>query len=143
MAVLAQRERIEVSKGDVHMPLLDLFWTMLMFFLFFAWLMLLFRVFGDIFRSDDMGGGAKTLWTIFVILVPLLGVFIYVMARGGGMAERDLRQAQAAEQATQQYIRAAAGSTSSADELAKLADLRDKGILTADEFESQKQALLV
>lgn len=124
------------------MPLMDLFWSMLMFFLFFAWLMLLFRVFGDIFRSDDMGGGGKTLWTIVVIFLPLLGVLIYVMARGSGMTERDMKQAQAAEQATQQYIRETAGQSSSADELAKLADLRDKGVLTAQEFESQKQTLL-
>lgn len=124
------------------MPLLDLFWTMLLFFMFFIWIMLLFRVFGDIFRSDDMGGWGKALWTIFVIIVPLFGVLIYLIARGHGMAERQIAMAQAAEAATQEYIRQAAAPASSADELAKLAALRDKGVLTAEEFETQKTALL-
>ena len=124
------------------MPLLDLFWTFLMFFLFFAWLMLLFRIFGDIFRSEDMGGGGKALWTIFVIFLPFLGVLVYVIARGKGMAERDVKDYQTAEAATQQYIRNTVGSTSSADEIAKLAALRDQGVLTDAEFQSQKTALL-
>lgn len=126
------------------MPLLDLFWAMLWFFMFFIWLMLLFRVFGDIFRSDDMGGWAKAFWTLFVIVLPVLGVLVYVIARGQGMAERDISQYQAAEAATQQYIRdAAAGSTSAADELGKLAALRDRGVISNEEFEAQKAALLV
>jgi hypothetical protein len=125
------------------MPLLDLFWTMLWFFLFFAWLMLLFRVFGDIFRSDDMGGWAKAFWTLFVVILPVLGVLVYLIARGGDMAEREMSQHQAAEAATQQYIRETAGSTSAADELAKLAALRDRGVISNEEFEVQKAALLV
>jgi len=124
------------------MPLFDLFWSMLWFFMFFIWLMLLFRVFGDIFRSKDMGGWAKALWTIFVIVLPILGVLVYVVSRGAGMAERDVRDYQAAEAATQSYIREAAGSTSSADEIAKLAALRDRGVLSNEEFESQKAVLL-
>lgn len=124
------------------MPLLDLFWTMLWFFLFFAWLMLLFRVFGDIFRSDDMGGWAKAFWTLFVVILPILGVLIYVIARGGGMAQRDVREYQAAEAATQEYIRQAAGNSSSADELSKLASLRDEGVISNEEFQSQKARLL-
>ncbi|HET9261394.1 MAG TPA: SHOCT domain-containing protein [Acidimicrobiia bacterium] len=124
------------------MPLLDLFWTFLMFFLFFVWLMLLFRIFGDIFRSEDMSGWGKALWTIFVIFLPFLGVLVYVIARGKGMAERDVKDYQAAEAATQQYIRETVGSSSSADEIAKLAALRDQGVLTDAEFQSQKAALL-
>ena len=124
------------------MPLLDLFWTFLMFFLFFVWLMLLFRIFGDIFRSEDIGGGGKALWTIFVIYLPFLGVLVYVIARGKGMAERDVKDYQTAEAATQQYIRDTVGSTSSADEIAKLAALRDQGVLTDAEFQTQKAALL-
>ena len=124
------------------MPLLDLFWAMLWFFLFFIWLMLLFRIFGDIFRSDDMGGWAKAFWTIFVIILPILGVLVYVIARGKGMAERDVRDYQAAEQATQQYIKDVAGSSSSADELTKLASLRDQGVISSEEFEQQKARLL-
>lgn len=124
------------------MPLLDLFWAMLWFFLFFVWLMLLFRIFGDIFRSDDMGGWAKAFWTLFVVILPVLGVLVYVIARGDGMAQRDLRQYEAAEAATKQYIRETAGSTSTADELTKLAALRDNGVLSNEEFTAQKAALL-
>lgn len=124
------------------MPLLDLFWAMLWFFLFFVWLMLLFRIFGDIFRSDDMGGGAKAFWTLFVVVLPMLGVLVYVIARGKGMAERDLAQYQAAEAANKQYIQQAAGATSAADEITKLAALRDKGVINNDEFDAQKAALL-
>jgi hypothetical protein len=124
------------------MPLFDLFWAMLWFFMFFAWIWLLIGIFGDIFRSDDLGGGGKALWTLFVIVLPLLGVLIYLIARGHGMQERSIREAEAAEAATRQYIQQAAGSTSTADELAKLASLRDQGVLTAAEFEAQKTALL-
>jgi hypothetical protein len=125
------------------MPLLDLFWAMLWFFMFFIWLMLLFRIFGDIFRSDDMGGWGKAFWTLFVVVVPFLGVLVYVIARGKGMAERDLQQYQAAEAANQQYIKQAAGTTSAADELGKLAALRERGVISNEEFEAQKAALLV
>jgi hypothetical protein len=125
------------------MPLLDLFWAMLWFFLFFIWLMLLFRIFGDIFRSDDMGGWAKAFWTLFVVVLPVLGVLVYVIARGQGMAERDMQQYQAAEAANQQYIKQAAGTTSAADELGKLAALRERGVISNEEFEAQKAVLLV
>ncbi len=115
---------------------------MLWFFLFFIWLMLLFRIFGDIFRSDDMGGWAKAFWTLFVVVLPVLGVLVYVIARGNGMAERDLRQYEAAEAATQQYIRETVSSTSTADELAKYAALKESGVLSEEEFAAQKAALL-
>ena len=87
------------------MPLFDLFWTMLWFFLFFAWIWLLISVFGDIFRSDDMGGWGKALWVIFVVFVPFLGVFIYLIVRGGSMAERNMERAVANAQAQQEYIK--------------------------------------
>jgi hypothetical protein len=125
------------------MPLLDLFWAMLWFFMFFIWLMLLFRIFGDIFRSDDMGGWGKAFWTLFVVVAPFLGVLVYVIARGKGMAERDMQQYQAAEAANQQYIKQAAGTTSAADELGKLAALRERGVISNEEFEAQKAVLLV
>lgn len=121
---------------------MDLFWAMLWFFLFFIWLMLLFRIFADIFRSEDMGGWAKAFWTLFVVVLPVLGVLVYVIARGNGMAERDLHQYQEAEAATQKYIRETAGSSSTADELTKLAALKDSGVLTAEEFAAQKATLL-
>src|ERR1700722_20379529 len=96
-------------------PLLDLFWTILWFFGFFIWIWLLIMVFGDIFRSHDMGGGAKALWTIFVIVIPLFGVLIYLIARGGGMHERAAQQAQQQQQAFDTYVRQAAGTSNTAD----------------------------
>jgi hypothetical protein len=124
-------------------PLLGLMWTMLMVFLWVAWIILLIRIFGDIFRSDDMGGWAKALWSLLVLFLPFLGVFVYLIARGGGMVERDMKAAQASEAAFQDYVRqTASSSTSTADELVKLAELRDSGVLTAEEFEAQKASLL-
>ena len=126
-------------------PLMGLFWTMLWFFLWFAWLMLLFRVFADIFRSQDMGGWAKALWSIFVILVPFLGVLVYVIARGHSMTERDIAQAQQHEAQFRSYVQEAAGSGGgggTADELAKLADLKAQGVITDAEFAQQKAKLL-
>jgi hypothetical protein len=124
------------------MPLMDMFWTMLWFFMFFIWIWLLIGIFGDIFRSDDLGGWGKALWTLFVIITPFLGVLVYLIARGKGMQERSIRDAEAADAATREYIKQAAGTTSKADELAKLASLRDQGVLTPAEFEAQKAALL-
>jgi hypothetical protein len=124
-------------------PILGLFWTMLMLFLWVAWIFLLFRIFADIFRSDDLGGWAKALWSIFVVILPFLGVFIYLIARGDSMARRDVADAQASEAAMQDYIRQAAGTSASpADELAKLKDLHNQGVLTDDEFAQQKAKLL-
>jgi hypothetical protein len=122
-------------------PILGLFWSMFMFFLFFAWLMLLFRVFADIFRSD-MGGLAKGVWSIFVIVLPFLGVLIYLIAHGDGMSNRDIAVAQQNEAAFQSYVRQAAGSDSVASELSQLSDLRASGALTDAEFEAQKAKLL-
>jgi hypothetical protein len=123
-------------------PLLGLFWSMMIFFLWVAWIILLFRVFGDIFRNRDMGGGAKAFWSIFVILLPFLGVFIYVIANGKAMGERDIAAAQAREAEFQAYVRQTAGSSGAADELTKLAALRDSGALTDAEFAAQKAKLL-
>jgi Short C-terminal domain/Phospholipase_D-nuclease N-terminal len=124
-------------------PLLGVFWTMFMFFIWFAWIILLFRVFGDIFRNDDMGGLAKGLWSIFVLFVPFLGVLIYLIAHGDGMAKRRIRDVQESEAAFQDYVRQAAGTTGgTADELARLSTLRTQGVLTDAEFEQQKAKLL-
>jgi hypothetical protein len=121
-------------------PLLGMFWTLLWFFLFVVWIMLLFRVFGDIFRSGDMGGWGKALWSIFIIVLPFLGVFIYVIARGHGMFERDMKQAQAQQAAFDDYVRQTAGSSaaSTADELAKLSTLKEQGVITEAEFNALK-----
>jgi heme exporter protein D len=123
-------------------PILGLFWTMMIFFLWIAWIMLLFRVFADIFRADDMGGFAKALWSIFVIVVPFLGVFLYVIVNGRSMGKRDVAIAQQRESEFQAYVRETAGSAGAADEIAKLAQLRDSGALTEAEFAAQKAKLL-
>ncbi|HEX4161148.1 MAG TPA: SHOCT domain-containing protein [Acidimicrobiales bacterium] len=124
--------------------LLDLFLTMLYFFLFVIWIWLLITVFADIFRSRDMGGGAKTLWVIFVILFPYLGVFVYLIARGGKMHERAAAQAAQQQKSFDTYVRQTAGTegTDSASQLAKLADLKAQGVLTDAEFETQKAKVL-
>src|SRR5579863_6489362 len=119
-------------------PLLSIFWTMLEFFLFFLWIWLLIIVFLDIFRSHDLGGFAKALWVIFLIILPFLGVLIYLIARGGKMHERAAEQAQQQQKAFDAYVKQAAGSSSSVDDLAKLADLKSKGVITDAEFEAQK-----
>jgi type VI protein secretion system component VasK len=126
------------------MPLLDLFWTMLWFFLFIAWIWLLIAIVTDIFRSDDLSGFTKALWILFVIIVPWLGALIYLIARGGKMQDRAMRDATERAKAQRQYIQevASTSGTSSAEELTKLAQLRDSGVITADEFEAQKAKLL-
>jgi ABC-type multidrug transport system fused ATPase/permease subunit len=123
-------------------PLLGLFWTMLWFFLWIAWIMLLFHVIVDIFRSD-MNGFSKALWAIFVIVIPWLGVLIYIIANGDMMAGRNLAAAQQRQDQMNDYIRTTAGSGGgTADEIAKLAGLRDQGALTEQEFAQQKAKLL-
>ena len=124
-------------------PLADLFGTMLGFFVLIIWFWLLIIVFSDIFRSHDLGGGAKTLWVIFVIILPFLGIFVYLIARGGKMHERAATQAAQQQKAFDSYVKETAGAgTSSADQLAKLADLKQQGVLTDAEFESQKAKIL-
>ena len=124
------------------MPLLNLFWSMLWFFMFIIWIWLLITIFIDIFRSEDLGGFAKAMWVLFVIILPLLGVLVYVIARGNSMQERAMKQAAARDKAARAYIQDAAGSTSSAEELEKLAKLRDQGVLTEEEFAAQKAKIL-
>ena len=125
-------------------PILDFFLTMLYFFLFVIWIWLLITVFVDIFRSHDMGGLAKALWVIFVIIVPFLGVFVYLIARGSKMQERAAQQAADQQKAFDAYVKQAAGTSSDdvSDQLSKLADLKAKGVITDAEFEAQKSKLL-
>lgn len=123
------------------MPILDIFWSLLMFFLFFAWAWLLVSVFIDIFASELSGWG-KAGWTIFVLALPLLGVLIYLIVHGDDMQRRAMRNAAAESRSQQDYIRSVAGAPSPADELAKLADLRNQGVITDGEFAAQKAALL-
>ncbi|HXU98534.1 MAG TPA: SHOCT domain-containing protein [Jiangellaceae bacterium] len=125
-------------------PLLNLFWTMLWFFLFVAWIYLLIVVVTDIFRSDDLSGWGKALWVLFVVIVPWLGILVYLIARGGKMSARAASDYQRRDEETRAYVREAAGTSgqSTADELTKLAALRDSGTITAAEFEQQKAKLL-
>jgi ABC-type multidrug transport system fused ATPase/permease subunit len=125
-------------------PLLNLFWTMLWLFIWILWIFLLVRIILDIFRSDDLGGWSKALWVIFIIILPFIGVLVYLIARGSGMQKRDVRDARAADQEMRSYIRSAAAATppSTAEELSKLASLRDQGVLTEAEFDTQKAKLL-
>src|SRR6478672_8832895 len=117
----------------------QVFWSMLWFFLFFIWLWLLITVFSDIFRSHDMGGFAKAIWVIFVIFLPYLGVFVYLIARGHKMQEHAIDAAKANDAATRAYIQQAAGTSgSTADELARLADLKQQGVIDDAEFERLK-----
>lgn len=125
--------------------LLDMFLSMLWFFLFIAWLVLLFSIVGDIIRSRDLSGWTKALWALFIVVVPLLGVLAYLIVRGGGMGERAASRRQEADDAFKAYIRDAAGGASAptvAEELARLAELRDAGTLSETEFQTQKAKLL-
>ena len=118
-------------------------WSMLWFFMFFIWIWLLIMVFSDIFRSHDMGGFAKAVWVIFVILIPYLGVFVYLIARGHKMHEHAVEAAQAQDAAARAYIQQAAGTAASpADELARLADLKERGVIDDAEFQRLKAKAL-
>ncbi len=117
----------------------EVFWAMLWFTLFFIWIWLLIVVFTDIFRSHDLGGFAKFLWILFIIVLPYLGVFVYVIARGHKMSEHAEEAARAQDKATRAYIQEAAGtSTSAADELSRLADLKASGVIDDAEFAQLK-----
>ncbi|MEE8376078.1 MAG: SHOCT domain-containing protein [Acidimicrobiia bacterium] len=124
------------------MPLLDLFWSMLWFFMFFVWIWLLITIFADIFRSEISGFG-KAGWILFVIVLPFLGVLIYLIANGDKMQERSMKQASDMANAQRDYIQSVAGdSSSAADEIGKLASLKDSGAISDAEFQAQKAKLL-
>jgi putative oligomerization/nucleic acid binding protein/phospholipase D-like protein len=124
-------------------PLLDIFLSTLYFFIWILWIMLLFWILMDIFRSDDLGGWGKAGWVIFVIILPFLGVFVYLIARGHSMGERQARDAQARDDQFRAYVKDAAGpGQSQSDELAKLAGLHQQGVLSDQEFEAAKAKVL-
>jgi ABC-type multidrug transport system fused ATPase/permease subunit len=133
-----------MSLADSSYPLLNIFWSMFIFFLWIIWIWILITVFIDIFRSHDLSGWAKTLWFLFVLFIPLIGVLVYLIARGGKMHEHAVRQAQQQDQEFRQYVQQAAASApaSTADQLAKLANLRDRGVISAEEFEREKAKVL-
>ena len=125
-------------------PLLNLFWTIFIVFLWVIWIWVLIWVFIDIFRSRDLSGWAKALWFLFVLLIPLIGVLVYLIARGGSMQERAAQDAQQQDAELRSYVQEAAASApaSTADQLAKLAGLRDQGVISAEEFEREKARVL-
>ncbi|MFD3662348.1 SHOCT domain-containing protein [Streptomyces sp. NPDC058659] len=127
----------------VDYPLLNMFWTILMIFLWVLWFMLLFRVIGDIFSDDGLGGWGKAGWTAFVILLPFLGVFVYLIARGRGMGEREVNRVRKNEEQFRSYVRETASTGSGhAEELARLAELKNRGAITDAEFAQAKAKVL-
>ncbi|MFJ9074597.1 PLD nuclease N-terminal domain-containing protein [Streptomyces sp. NPDC102278] len=127
---------------DYDFPLLNIFWTMMLCFLWVFWFVLLMRVIGDVFRDDDLSGLGKAGWTVFVILLPYVGVFVYLIVRGRGMGERELRRTQRQEEAFRTYARESAAITGQAEELSRLAELKNRGDLTAAEYEQAKGRVL-
>jgi hypothetical protein len=124
-------------------PVLDVFWTMFEIFAFIIWFWLLFVVLTDVFRSSDLSGWGKAGWAIFVIFLPVIGIFTYLIVRGRSMHERSAQQAAQQDRAFRSYVQDAAGSSASpADQLAKLSDLRQRGAITSDEFEQEKAKVL-
>jgi type VI protein secretion system component VasK len=131
-----------MSIASSSYPLLNIFWSMFIFFLWILWIWILIWIIIDIFRSHDLSGWAKALWFLFILFIPLVGVLVYLIARGHKMHEHAVQQAQQQDQEFRAYVQDAAGSQSSADQLAKLADLRDRGVISAEEFEREKAKVL-
>jgi ABC-type multidrug transport system fused ATPase/permease subunit len=123
-------------------PFLDVLWSMLIFFLWISWFMLLFHVIGDVFRRRDASGFNKTLWLIFVLLVPFLGVFVYLIANSDDMARRNVEAAQAARGEMDEYVRSVAGSGGAAAEIERAQGLLDRGTISQAEFDAIKAKAL-
>jgi ABC-type multidrug transport system fused ATPase/permease subunit len=131
-----------LASSSYSYPVLGAFWTIFMIFLWVIWFWILITIFIDLFRSHDLSGWVKALWFIFILIFPLIGVLVYLIARGGKMHEHAARDAQVQEQQFRRYVQETAGSQSSVEQLAKLADLRDRGVITAEEFEREKAKIL-
>jgi hypothetical protein len=123
-------------------PFLDVMWTMIIFFLWVIWFWILITVFIDIFRRHDLSGLGKTGWVVFTIILPFLGVFIYLITQGDHMARRNAEQAQAQQAQFDEYVREAAGSGGAADQIAKAKQLLDSGAISQAEFDAIKQKAL-
>jgi type VI protein secretion system component VasK len=131
-----------MSLADSSYPLLNVFWSILIFFLWVLWIWVLVWIFIDIFRSHDLSGWEKALWFLFVLLIPLIGVLVYLIARGDKMQERAVRADQQEEQEFRASVQQPAAPQTSADKLAQLASLRDRGVITTEEFEREKAKVL-
>lgn len=128
--------------ASTNYPVLDAFWTLFEIFAFVVWFWLLFVVLTDVFRSRDLSGVGKAAWTIFVLFLPLIGILAYLIVRGRSMHQRAAERARQQEDAFRSYVQEAAGPGSSADQLTKLADLRQQGVISPDEFEQEKRKVL-
>jgi ABC-type multidrug transport system fused ATPase/permease subunit len=137
-----QGDVMPLASSSYSYPVLGVFWTIFIIFLWVIWFWILITVFIDIFRSHDLSGWAKALWFIFVLIIPMIGVLVYLIARGGKMHQRAERDAQQQEREFRSYVQETAGSATPADQLAKLADLRDRGVISAEEFDREKAKIL-
>ena len=123
-------------------PFLDVMWTMLAFFLWILWFWLLFAVWTDVFRRDDISGGGKAGWLIFTVLLPFLGAFVYLISQGQGMTTRNVERSRAERAQLDEYVRDTAGGGGAAAEIEKAKALLDSGALTQDEFDAIKRKAL-
>jgi uncharacterized membrane protein len=123
-------------------PFLDVLWTMIVFFAFIIWIWLLITIFSDIFRRHDIGGGAKALWIIFVIVLPFLGVLVYLISQHDSMNERNMAQMQQVKQQQDEYIKSVAATATPADQIAQAKQLLDSGAISQAEFDSLKAKAL-
>jgi hypothetical protein len=123
-------------------PFLDVFWTMIIFFLWVIWIWFLIAILSDVFRRHDMGGGLKALWTFFIIFLPVLGALTYLIVNGQGMAQRNVRDQQASRAQMDDYVRSVAASGGAAGEIEKAKQLLDSGAIDAQEYAALKQRAL-
>jgi hypothetical protein len=123
-------------------PLLGVFWTVMWFALFFIWIWLLIVIFGDLFRSHDLGGFAKTLWVLFVVIFPFFGILFYLLFRGSGIHDRRRESEARQEESFRRYVQDASTGPGTADQLAVLADLKERGVLTDAEYDAEKAKIL-
>lgn len=129
--------------ASTNYPVLDVFWTIFEIFAFVVWFWLLVIILMDVFRSRDLSGVGKAAWTIFVLFLPLIGILTYLLIRGRSMHERSAQQARQQEEAFRSYVQQTAGPPpSSADQLAKLDELKQRGVINSDEFEREKSKIL-
>jgi hypothetical protein len=123
-------------------PFLDVLWTIVIFFVWISWIMLLFHAIGDVFRRRDISGGKKTLWLIFLLCVPFLGVFAYLIANSDDMAQRNAEQVAAARRETDEYVRSVAGSSGAAGEIERAKGLLESGAINQQEYDAIKAKAL-
>jgi hypothetical protein len=135
-------EEPQMPLADSSYPALSVFWSIVEVFLWVLWFWILIYVLIDLFRSRDLSGWAKALWFLVVLFIPMIGVLAYLIVRGGSMHERQLQAARKQDEEFRSYVQEAAGPKSAADELTKLAGLRDHGVITSDEFDREKSKIL-